>query len=376
MNFTHRLISTFFHLASTNRMFLPKYMRKTFTKTSLILISLILIASCSKNKLQPLCNSHSDGGVYQTSLKFKFDGYTFTNTFVFKNEDYNYYKAKSKKLSSIYEYKNYVLDDASHPYLNDIKSKLEEDAITMGYSGNKLADYIVAFAQGSIPYTNDPENNGLDYPKYPIETLLEYGGDCEDKAILATSLLQKFGFEAVLVHVPGHMMAAVNLNNGNGSYYEHNGKKYYCIEATQPYNSIGYINPDYYKVNASIIDLPIQRYSKTSTVKINNDQIEVYAKIPAKNLKVGDIIDLEIIAENKSEQDILINNHKFTQTLVGFYVYEPAALFKIKAKVKMIIKVSFSAKNEGINELHWKINDKKHTITFNVKPYYSGGLRR
>lgn len=347
-----------------------------FSKSSLILIILVTLASCSKNKVHLLSSSNnSNGSVYQTSLKFKFDGNTFTNTFVFKNEDYNYYKAKSKKISGIYQYKNFALEDASHPYLDDIKKVLEEDANSMGYSGNKLASYIVAFAQGSIPYTKDPENDGLDYPKHPIETLLEYGGDCEDKAILAVALLQKFGFDAVLVLVPEHMMAAVNLPGANGSYYEYSGKKYYCIEATQPNNSIGYISPKFQNDNATIIDIP-KSLNINNTEKINNEQIEVYAKYPAKNLTIGDVVDFEIIAENNSKEDIWINDHRFSQNCAGFTMYEPESTFKIEAGEKIIIKATFTARKEGINELYWTINEKKHTVTFHIEPQYSEGIRR
>ena len=55
-----------------------------------------------------------------------------------------------------------------------------------------------------------------EYPRYPIETLVDNEGDCEDTAILTASLLNLMGYDAVLLDVPEHM--AVGISGGNVSF--------------------------------------------------------------------------------------------------------------------------------------------------------------
>ncbi|TXT61481.1 MAG: hypothetical protein BAJALOKI2v1_30102 [Promethearchaeota archaeon] len=75
-----------------------------------------------------------------------------------------------------------------------------------------------------------------DMPKYPIETICEGGGDCEDKSILFVSLLESVGYDTILIIIPGHCFAGVYLAEtptwGDGWYVEYNGKEYYTCETT------------------------------------------------------------------------------------------------------------------------------------------------
>lgn len=54
-----------------------------------------------------------------------------------------------------------------------------------------------------VEYTTDAHVSG-DYVQFPIETLKNKGGDCEDNAILFASLLESVGIESIVILVPGH----------------------------------------------------------------------------------------------------------------------------------------------------------------------------
>lgn len=62
-------------------------------------------------------------------------------------------------------------------------------------------------------YESDEERYGREYPKYPLETLVEQRGDCEDFAILCAVLLYRLGHRAALVLMQtedcGHAAVAV-----------------------------------------------------------------------------------------------------------------------------------------------------------------------
>jgi len=90
------------------------------------------------------------------------------------------------------------------------------------------------------------------YTKYPVETLVEGSGDCDNLAVLLASILAAGGYDTLVLLVQvdtpqgpqGHAMAAVALpepprdlySHGRDAayYYEYNGRRFYLLEATWP----------------------------------------------------------------------------------------------------------------------------------------------
>jgi len=124
------------------------------------------------------------------------------------------------------------------------------------------------------------------YTKYPIETLVEGSGDCDNVAILTASILNAKGLDVVVLLVKadgnGHAMLGVNINKPNDLYdygrktawyYEYNGKKYWLIEATwgDPggKNWIDPATPEAYRyIGAFVGDNPWNKIEIINVVKI------------------------------------------------------------------------------------------------------------
>jgi len=70
-----------------------------------------------------------------------------------------------------------------------------------------------------VKYTTDAHVSG-DYVQFPIETLKNKGGDCEDNAILFASLLEAVGIESFVVLVPGHAYAGYVNKEGEKVFVE------------------------------------------------------------------------------------------------------------------------------------------------------------
>ena len=194
-------------------------------------------------------------------MQWVFDGYRFTIQLPLHYNTYLYYKGFNKKRSAQHFSTEYI----TKPYLLDVAKELDKDAQQLGYTGYKMVEYLVAFVQQNIIYTTDPYNDGWDYPKFPIETLYEKKGDCEDSAILLATLLKVFGFDAKLVNLPGHMAVAFACKNCD-SYYPFNGKEYAYIETTKPKWKIGQMPDEYTKTNATLEDVlyaPLYERSQT-----------------------------------------------------------------------------------------------------------------
>jgi len=116
-----------------------------------------------------------------------------------------YYNYKGKPRTSIwdedthnfnYSYDQYVLDPLDDPYLGALAVKVKE---TQNGDYYRTLESLLYLVQAAIKYKLDPENQGFDdYPQYPLETLVEEAGDCEDTAILYASLVRPLGYGALI----------------------------------------------------------------------------------------------------------------------------------------------------------------------------------
>ena len=94
-----------------------------------------------------------------------------------------------------------------------------------GFNVTEMLDYLLRFTQ-YIGYQSDEEYMGMvEYWKFPLETLYDQGGDCEDTSILYCALANKCkdilrsDYKVALVLLPGHMAAAVFLEGSNRYTY-------------------------------------------------------------------------------------------------------------------------------------------------------------
>ena len=63
-------------------------------------------------------------------------------------------------------------------------------------------NFVISFTQ-SLKYSEDNITAGVgEYPRYPIETLVDQTGDCEDTSALLISLLESLGYEAAMILIP------------------------------------------------------------------------------------------------------------------------------------------------------------------------------
>lgn len=235
-------------------------MKKTFF-IYLLLLSMMFVVPLHAQQTS-LCKK---------SFKWDYSGYTFTNDFELNLEDYNFYKSKSKRQP----YEVFATEEQEHKYFLYLAKVLYKDAKDLKYDDYQLAAYLTAFVQ-SIPYKDDPYNDDYDYPKYPIETMIENGGDCEDKAALLSALLKTFEIDVVMVELSDHMAVGVACDNC-GDYYSYKGRKYSFIETTGKGWKVG--ESPYSEADAHILEIPQGEVFKrddnytSNTDSTNNPQL-------------------------------------------------------------------------------------------------------
>jgi hypothetical protein len=108
---------------------------------------------------------------------------------------------------------------------------LQRDWCTIEQASN-----ILSFTQECIPYSYDEETTDYaEWPRYPIESLMDETGDCEDVSILAGAVLARLGFQVALLEYPGHVALGIAGADGIPGNYVNDrerGKRYFYAEAT------------------------------------------------------------------------------------------------------------------------------------------------
>lgn len=242
----------------------------------------------------------------QRKVEWRSGHHKFSDVLTFNYSDYSYYKNLPKKQRP---YSKYATEYGPHSYLLQMAKILDADAETLGFSRAELAQYVIDFVQQAIPYKEDPKNNGYDYPKYPIETVVETGGDCEDKAALLVALLNTFGFDAVFIQFKDHMGVGMQGERSKGSYYPYNGKKYYYVESTAANWKVGDI-PSEYKTAAMVLPAPqVKMYTRgvaetSSVVSSSNGKTE--KAHPADKIPASKTAAVAIIPEPRPTIKIVI----------------------------------------------------------------------
>lgn len=135
-----------------------------------------------------------------------------------------------------------------------------------GYDADTEVSFVLSFIQ-SLEYTSDKITTGFDeYPRFPLETLADRGGDCEDTSVLFATLIILLGYDAVLFIIReenadvGHMAVGVSLDNGEGHYVDHEGKKYYYAETTGENWKIGDLPKEYSNAEIRVQEFTGEQY--------------------------------------------------------------------------------------------------------------------
>jgi hypothetical protein len=134
-------------------------------------------------------------------------------------------------------------------YVQSLAKGLNQTVTQQGYGPYDQVSFVLAFVQ-SLPYTSDNVTQGYnEYPRFPIETLVDDGGDCEDTSILFATLTLIMGYGTVYINPPNHYAVGVLGNNLNGvswTYPTGSNKTYYYCETTGDGFKIGQL-PDQFQ---------------------------------------------------------------------------------------------------------------------------------
>jgi len=170
---------------------------------------------------------------------------------------YQYYSSLERYYAPS-EFYHYVKDDYNAQYCKQLAEKIVNTATKNGMSEREAVFEVVSFVQG-ITYASDVDSTGklIEYPKYPIETLMDKKGDCEDVAILLATMLRELGYGVALIHYEGHIMLGLwGTENEDGYYFNVDGKRYYVLETTAYGWDMGNLPTEYENQKAYVYVMP------------------------------------------------------------------------------------------------------------------------
>jgi hypothetical protein len=198
----------------------------------------------------------AQGDYYHEDFKWSYKGYEWTWSLDIPKSLYEEYRnvpvsTRIKNGPAGYGF----LTTTNDYYLKKVAEKLQEAAAQKDYEPYDQVSFVLAFVQ-SLPYTSDSVTSGYDeYPRFPLETLVDNGGDCEDTSILFASLTLIMGYGTVYINPPDHYAVGVLGDNLAGAYYTNNDKTYYYCETTGDGWKIGEIPNQYKNTEAYIYEI-------------------------------------------------------------------------------------------------------------------------
>lgn len=156
--------------------------------------------------------------------------------FAIEAEDYFDYRRKRNSPLRDKDYAKYVT--YNDPNIQSLAEEITEFSETNEDKAGDLL-YLVNFygvySSDSDLYLDNASYT--EYARYPVETLVETNGDCEDAAILYASLAKAVDLDVILINLDhkikdnGHMIVGV-AGDFEGKYVEYHGKKYFLADAT------------------------------------------------------------------------------------------------------------------------------------------------
>jgi len=217
---------------------------------------------------------------------------------------YEHYSSVKRSYNE--DYSLYVFDSYDNDYITLIANLLL-DKID-GKNDIDIINFAASFIQ-NLNYKKDSDTNeSFEYPRYPIETIDNDGGDCEDLAILAASILSEMEYNVALFRFSDHMAVGVSLNDDILGY-EHYIDNYYFLETTTKNRKLGFI-PTEYRDGENLTVYPISS-RPLFTHEWKNGTITIL-----KETYLGDLAKVTLFVENlgsATAEDFFVTAGFYTQ---------------------------------------------------------------
>ncbi len=260
-----------------------------------------------------------EDGLIKFSYSWQFKKKTWNFEGAIQREKYDALRDDGKTDSN---YWLYVSDRRDDEDLATLITLFRESAEDERFDPYETVNFVISFVQ-SMPYTSDKVTTGYDeYRRYPIETLVDGGGDCEDSSILTAALLQEMGYGVVLLSFEDHIAVGVlGSEELKGKRYVFGNGIYYYLETTGEGWEIGEIPDEYKDLEPEIIEVeakPLLSLSWASTpVTVMENYTGYRVDVEVVNDGTEDAENCEVTVFFESKTGEPYSEEKVRQRVIG-----------------------------------------------------------
>ncbi len=135
------------------------------------------------------------------------------------------------------------------------------DIVTKGLGEEEAVNMILSYMNYGFKYMTDDNQFNREKPFFPDENFYYPYNDCEDRAILFSKIVKNvLGLDAVYLHYPGHLAAAVRFSPGvnvKGATVDVDGVPYVVCDPTCIGGKAGYLHPNYNNLPVKVYKVEI-----------------------------------------------------------------------------------------------------------------------
>jgi transglutaminase-like putative cysteine protease len=176
------------------------------------------------------------------TYKWTFEKQVYSLSIEVPSETYEWYVEKpvnrSPQMRGSFAMRSFVT--STDDVIVSLARSLQSLASYQGFDSVRFGNFILSFVQQNIRYATDNMSEGVEeYWRYPVETLVEKQGDCEDSTLLFVSLMKQLEYKTALLFYiidenVGHLAAGIAVEEPiqDGFVVTFNNLEYYYCEST------------------------------------------------------------------------------------------------------------------------------------------------
>lgn len=174
-------------------------------------------------------DKHPAGGgqTHTITVYWTHQGLAHSTQFGIAEDKYWHYKDQERS-SCCEDWAKFVT-----PYDPTIQTIVQDVAdVSISTGDSNKAQIAINFVESMVYEYDIDYISQLEWPKYPIETIIDQRGDCEDTSFLMASILEALDYDTIILIYSDHAAVGVWCDSCYGTYYDYNGRKYFFLETT------------------------------------------------------------------------------------------------------------------------------------------------
>lgn len=203
----------------------------------------------------PDVNPEDNGPVIEKNYTWEFESEKYQFRQFILKDSYESYKNRSRNTDYRSWAAEYVVKGMSSEVRDAAKNLYR---FCKKYGTWSEVHFIIEFVHQIVKYESDIDTTGKpEYPRYPLESMVDQKGDCEDFSIFGAAILKYMGYDVALLSMSGHeAMGVAGVDGIPGTYIEHNGTKYYFCEMTAKGWKIGQMSEEHNEKRIEVFPIP------------------------------------------------------------------------------------------------------------------------